>query len=68
MDAWQERVIEEKNELDEKIRKLSAFLQSANVNLLNSTDRRLLTEQHVFMRYYSYILGERISLFEGDVL
>ena len=62
---YQQRVIEEKSELDDKLEKLQAFLESAgfedNLDLLN---RQLLLQQFAFMLNYSAVLSRRIETFQ----
>ena len=62
MKSWLERVREEKKDLDDKIAKLEAFMQSVPNNLYISIHSLcLMSEQLVVMKRYSYILGERIK-------
>lgn len=63
--AWQDRVITEKAELDERIVKLDAFIVSPDFWRLKTIDARLLQEQVVAMRCYSLVLGKRIEQFGG---
>ena len=63
MAPHQERVIEEKRELDEKLEKLGAFLLGAKFNDLDTEDRALLFHQHRAMKTYSHILADRIARF-----
>lgn len=64
MQEYQERVMQEKKELDEKIEKLNAFTNDPNkFNDLPSEDRVSLTKQEEVMMEYSKILGERIARF-----
>lgn len=64
MDNWIDRVKEEKNELDIKIKKLTEFMQFAPKTDISNHMLYLLSEQLVTMNKYSYILGERIK--EGE--
>ena len=61
----QQRVIEEKRELDEKIQKLTAFIYSEKfVSIVSDGDERLrLQQQDEVMRQYSRVLCNRIALF-----
>lgn len=63
MEPYQERVVAEKAELDEKIIKLGTFLTSETANTLKQPERSLLIQQHQAMLAYSYILRDRIELF-----
>jgi hypothetical protein len=64
--GWQQRVIEEKSELDEKIEKLDAYLKALEGREMKdaqSDHRRLLVIQCDQMRAYSKTLSERIEMF-----
>lgn len=64
MEDWQQRVVDEKTELDEKIGKLSVFVRSdAYHSLENGMDKDLLDDQLNAMEVYSNILAERIERF-----
>jgi len=60
MEAYQERVVLEKKELDEKINKLSVFVSS---DTLKEDVANVLKKQLAIMIDYSNILSERISNF-----
>lgn len=64
MQPHQERVVAEKNELDDKLSKLTKFIESSDLfkDLVESEKSRLV-KQAVAMREYSSILGERIANF-----
>lgn len=59
----QQRVLDEKAELDERLKKLSAFVITDAFNRLDSTDRELLLEQEDAMTTYSDVLARRIENF-----
>lgn len=60
----QQRVIDEKRDLDEKRTKLLEFIQNSPIYAtLNESDQTLLTEQFEVMTHYSVILGSRIEHF-----
>ena len=64
MEAYQERVIAEKRELDEKIGKLTIFLDGRTVAQLGGDVSTMqLLRQRRIMREYSEVLGERIAAF-----
>ncbi len=65
MQPWQERVVQEKADLDDKISKLEIFLDAPMFPKLAAEEQTLLTSQAQLMRGYSTILGKRISRFEG---
>jgi hypothetical protein len=60
MQDWQERVINEKVELNTKLVKLQEFLCSVQFQIL-----KLLKTQYFYMSGYSEILDERIARFEA---
>jgi hypothetical protein len=63
MEAYQERVITEKTELDQRIEKLQAFSGSDKYADVPSEERERLFRQLHVMEQYSGILGERIAAF-----
>ena len=73
MEPYQERVVAEKRELDEKLSKLANFLFSdqdkrlvAVLEVMGDEHLRLL-KQYCHMMDYSKILGERIAAFRPGV-
>jgi hypothetical protein len=60
---WQQRVIDEKAELDARIGKLCDFFGSGAYRDLGDIDRHLLGVQLSHMRDYAHILGMRIARF-----
>lgn len=65
MEDFQERVVDEKKELDEKIKKLGAFLSADKFKsiCLCSWEAGRLEKQYHAMVLYSGILNERIINF-----
>jgi hypothetical protein len=64
MEAFQERVIQEKKELDVKIESLATFINGNRYfESLPEAERFRLYAQHRVMVDYSAILGERIAAF-----
>ena len=63
MQPHQQRVVEEKTELDEKIRKLGSFLTTSMFKDLPGDEQTRLSSQWGIMMSYSRILGERIAAF-----
>ena len=63
MKDFQQRVVIEKTELDEKIGKLTKFLQSPSISVPDA-ERDRLFRQLGAMNAYSFVLGERIANFE----
>lgn len=65
MEAYQSRVIEEKQELDFKLTKIHAFISSQQFQAVNQAEQERLKRQFQAMSTYSQVLGERIAAF-GD--
>lgn len=65
MAPHQERVVNEKAELDEKLQKLSAFttMQNATFEGLPHAEKDRLIRQRGIMEQYSAVLAERIAAF-----
>lgn len=63
MQVYQERVVQEKFDLDVKINKLSAFLKNKDSESVEILDRCTLIKQLKCMIEYSSILNERIIQF-----
>jgi uncharacterized protein len=61
---WQQRVVAEKSELDERMAKLIAFFDTPAYEQLATEDRLLLIAQHTHMRALSDTLGTRIARFK----
>ena len=59
----QQRVVDEKVELDERLQKLDTFTRTTTFERLNEDERSLLLAQASAMVKYSKILGERIKTF-----
>lgn len=62
----QQRVIDEKAELDEKLSKLLAFLNGNVIATLSLPEQARLGDQCAIMAQYSDILGKRIAAFGTD--
>lgn len=62
----QQRVVQEKEELDEKLSKLSAFIDSPNFTITVNDENEIarLVCQEEIMKDYSEILAERIAAFK----
>lgn len=63
LQPFQERVAQEKAELDEKLGKLKAFRRSPSFKTLPVEERDRLSRQESAMDCYSGVLGERIEAF-----
>jgi hypothetical protein len=57
------RVIEEKDQLKDRLDKLLEFLQKGKPEFIDDKNWRLLEEQHDAMNWYYTILISRIELF-----
>jgi hypothetical protein len=66
MAPHQQRVIDEKAELDAKIEKLATFRTLGVFASLPDSEQERLVRQHSCMTEYSGILGERIAAFPAD--
>lgn len=64
MQPHQERVVAEKDELDDKLAKLTKFVEGSDVfTQLPEAEKSRLVKQAGVMREYSDVLGERIAAF-----
>jgi len=63
MQPHQQRVVDEKTELDSKIERLRAFFDTPIYGGLPEAERTRLQTQRIAMSTYSEILGERIAAF-----
>lgn len=61
MADFQDRVIEEKRELDAKHSRLAVFIGGDIYPTLDEAERDLLVEQLDLMKQYSDVLGQRIA-------
>jgi hypothetical protein len=61
--GYQKRVAEEKAALDEKLERLSAFVNSPEFRDVPYDQKVLLEHQVVLMKEYSEVLSARIALF-----
>lgn len=60
----QQRVVDEKSELDTKIKALGRFIGSSpSFETICDGEKERLKEQHCIMLKYSEILGKRIAAF-----
>ena len=63
MQPHQQRVVDEKQELDEKIGKLMPFLMTSIFENLDEAEQERMIRQLHLMSGYSEVLGERIAAF-----
>lgn len=66
MQPHQQRVVDEKEALDEKITKLSDFSNGDIFKTLTEDEQERLKRQFNIMRDYSSVLGDRINAFPTD--
>jgi len=64
MKEYQQRVIDEKNDLGEKIKKLTEFTKTELFNNLSETEQDLLTQQLIDMNKYHGVLTLRVTIFK----
>lgn len=63
MEPYQQRVVDEKNELDTKRGNLMAFFSTSVFLRLDQGEKDRLRTQHLVMGIYSDILNQRIEAF-----
>jgi hypothetical protein len=67
----QQRVIDEKSALDEKIKKLATFINApqsqSHFSALPENERTILVRQRLCMEEYALILDERIEMFSESL-
>lgn len=63
-EPWQERVLDEREELSVKVDRLMAFMQSDAIKSIPREDALLRMEQSYAMRKYLDILNQRIARFK----
>ena len=64
MQPYQQRVVDEKSQLDDKLTALKAFWDNPLFATLPDDEKQRLERQSVVMEEYSNILGERIANFK----
>lgn len=69
LEPWQQRVVKEKDELDEKRNRLTTFKEENHriYSALPAEEKVRLTRQAHLMREYSRVLGERIEAWSGKM-
>ena len=63
LQPYQQRVVQERDELQEKVGKLAEFVRSPGFADVATNDRTLLLEQYQAMTEYVIILSRRIARF-----
>lgn len=64
LQPWQQRVIDEKNELDERVTKLSIFIESPAFNEVDVMEQNRLRIQLELMLELQDVLLARIRVFQ----
>jgi hypothetical protein len=64
MKPFQQRVVDEKAALDDKLSRLKPFIDSDTFESLPEAEQERLERQLELMEGYSEVLGERIAAFE----
>lgn len=65
LQAHEERVVTERNELHDKFSKLSAFLDNPKFLEIDEAEQRRLKQQWGYMELYLDVLDQRIAAFGG---
>ena len=65
MKDFQQRVVDEHTDLENKIEKLDTFLESDLFDSVSPEEQHLLVQQLYVMELYSDILSSRIKAFEA---
>ena len=60
---YQQRVVSEKAELDDRLGKLNTFLDTSTFNAMHNDERARMIRQHYHMVELSKVLGERVDAF-----
>lgn len=66
LEAHQQRVVEEYNQLANKLNALRSFLRTVKERDLSELEVDLLQQQYGIMAAYAKVLSERIELFMKD--
>lgn len=64
MQPFQQRVVDEKSELDIKVAKLKTFMEHETFGNLSTDEQVRMHRQVAAMTEYSTVLGERIAAFK----
>lgn len=60
---WQQRIVEERDQLRERSEKLEIFIYSGKARALGEPHTSLLYQQYAVMQLYREVLDRRIALF-----
>lgn len=64
---WQDRVIDEAAELDARLTKLTAFIDTKEFSALPRREREDLRSQRYYMENYLSVLRRRIARFRSEL-
>jgi hypothetical protein len=67
MDGWRGRLVQEWEEVSERELKLSAFVDSVQIEQLDSAQQWLIRQQLRAMQIYSLCLAKRLELLKFDI-
>ena len=62
--TWQDRLVQERDELAKRLRKLELFQTTDRHSLLATEDIILLMRQQMSMEYYLHVLNQRLLRLE----
>ena len=65
MEDWQQRVVDEQRDLEDKIKKLEAFIDGEQFGGIRQAVRIAMRDQHRHMVGYNRALLDRIAMFES---
>lgn len=65
MPEYQQRVVNERDDLSDKLSKLAEFLGSDMFYTLSESEQGRLKRQHIAMSSYFFVLNERIEAFSA---
>lgn len=63
MQKFVKKMVDDKSDIDDKIKKLEAFMLTPTYTELSQKEKKLIREQDDAMNLYSKALGERIELY-----
>lgn len=61
LSSYQQRVVDERSQLEDKIEKLGAFMRSPIFSNLSADEQRLMSEQYEVMTRYGLVLTKRLA-------
>lgn len=64
MQKFVKKMVDDKSDIDDKIKKLEAFMLTPTYTELSQKEKKLIREQDDAMNLYSKALGERIELYK----